>query len=336
MSKKTEESNINLYYMNNGQERKETIEELMKRKKAKERERRIIQNKQQKKDLNDFDLENETVINMTNRNKIKKEEQQKKEILKKQKKKKRKMKRIKIILKVLFFVLIISGGITFAICSPIFNIKDIEVLNNGQVSSESIISLSGLSTEQNIFKFLKIQIQNDIKENAYIEDVHIKRILPNKVQINITERTPKFSIPILDNYAYINSQGYILEVTQNQLNLPIINGMKTEEENINPGNRLNEKDLEKLEMVLKIMSIAKENDLDNKVTNIDINSKDDYIIYMKEEEKYIHLGDCSNLNNKMLYIISILEQEKGKQGDIFANGDLNKNFKVYFREKVKM
>ena len=38
----------------------------------------------------------------------------------------------------------------------------------------------------------------------------------------------------------------------------------------------------------------------------------------------------------MLYVNSIIEQEKGKTGDIFANGDLNHKFKIYFRESLNV
>ena len=36
----------------------------------------------------------------------------------------------------------------------------------------------------------------------------------------------------------------------------------------------------------------------------------------------------------MLYAISIMEKEKGIEGDIYVNGDLNNKFQPYFREKV--
>ena len=36
----------------------------------------------------------------------------------------------------------------------------------------------------------------------------------------------------------------------------------------------------------------------------------------------------------MLYVMSIIEAEIGKLGDIFVNGDLNNKFQPYFREKV--
>ena len=132
----------------------------------------------------------------------------------------------------------------------------------------------------------------------------------------------------------MSSQGYVLEIKANELNLPIINGLKTPEESISPGNRINEEDLNSLETILKIMNSMKESNLDSKVTTIDISDKNDYIIYMQSENKKIHLGDGSNLSNKMLYVIAIIEEEKDKKGEIFANGDLNDKFKVYFREEV--
>ena len=333
MSKKQRKKEVNLYYFDNGQEQEETIDDIVKRRKMREREKRIEQRKKQEFD-EAFDFDTETVIGMTNKNKIKKEEQRKKEFLKKQRKRNKLIKRIKLLLKILVLVGIIAGAVVFATCSPIFNIADIEVLNNNRLSSETIISLSGISKEQNIFSFISARVSDNIKQNAYIEDVKIKRIIPNKVQIEVQEREPKFSIPVLGEFAYINTQGYILEITQNELNLPVIYGINTPEDQIQVGSRVNEEDLGSLETILRIMSVMNDNSLSDKVTNIDISDKNDYIIYMQDEKKTIHLGDASNLNNKMLYIIEILEKEKDVEGDIFVNGDLNNNFKVYFREKV--
>lgn len=330
MPKKPKEENIDLYRFNNGQD--QNIENLMERKK--EREKRIKERNNIQKEENEFDFDTETVIGMTNKNNKKKQDEIKKEFAKKQRKRDKRLKRIKFFLKLILLIGVISGIIAFATCSPIFNIQNIEVTNNKQLSPETIISLSELSVGQNIFKFWKNDVENKIKSNAYIESVELKRVFPNKLEINIQEREPKFSVPVLGEYAYINTQGYILEITQNQLNLPIITGISTKEEEIKPGNRLNNKDLTELEIILKIISAMKENQLDKEVTSIDISNKNDYIIYMQNEKKKIHLGDGSNLSNKMLYVIAIINEEKGKEGEIFANGDLNQKFKVYFREKV--
>ena len=323
MQKKDEE--VNLYYFDNGQEQQETIDDIMKRKKTREREKRIEARKKQ--DFDDkFDFDTETVIGMTNRNKLKQEEEKRREFSKKQRKRNRLVKRIKRVVKAIILLGLIIGAIVFATCSPIFNITDIEVLNNSMVSSDTIISLSGINTST--------KVSNNIKQNAYIEEVHIKRVLPNKVQIEVTEREPKFSIPVLGEFAYMSTQGYILQIAQNELDLPIIYGLQTAEENIIAGNRIAETDLTSLETILRIMNAMNDSGLSEKVTSIDISTKNDYSIYMQEEKKTIHLGDGSNLSNKMLYVLAILEEEKDIAGEIFANGDLNNGFKVYFREEV--
>ena len=337
MPRKTKESDVNLYYMKDGQAPNNMKEKINNndRKKMKEREKRIKQRNISAKE-NNFDLENETVIQMTNKNKMKKEEMKRRELSKKEQKRKRRNKRIKLCLKIIVLIGIIVGGTVFAFTSPIFNIRDIEVLNNNEVSAETVISLSELKKDENIFKFNMANVSKKIKENAYIENVKISRKIPSTVKIEIEERTPRYSLDFMGKYAYINSQGYILEISDDSKGLPIIQGISTEEEKVEPGNRLNNEDLEKLEDVIKITNAAKENNLDTKVTSIDITDKNEYSIYLEEEQKKVYIGDNSNLSNKMLHVSAILEQTKGQKGYIFVNGDLNNKFRPYFREKVEV
>ncbi len=331
MSRKRRKGNMNLYYMQQGQASKEDIEDRMKRKKAKEREKRIKEMKTKKED---FDIDTETVIQMTNQNKIKQEAEKKKKLTQQEKKRKRRKKKIKILLKTFLIIAIIVGGITFAMVSPIFNIKEIQVLNNQQVSEETIVSLSEIKLEENIFRYSSRKSEEKIKQNAYIEKVKIHRNIPNKVQIEVEERIHNYSVDFLGKYAYINNQGYILEIAENHKKKPIIQGIETAEEQV--GKRLSNEDLEKLEDIIKIMNIAKEYDLDKKVTSIDISDKNEYSLYLEEEKKKVHIGDNSNLSNKMLYVNSIIEEEKGKSGDILVNGNLNNKFKIFFRESLNV
>ena len=334
MIKKSKEAQMNLYYMKNGQAKNTTINNSKENKKrAKEREKRIKENKKQNQ-KNDFDMETETVIQMTNRNNMKKAEQKRKEINRQERKRKKRNRRIKFFLKLILVVGLVSGGTIFALTSPIFYIKDIKVLNNSQISTDTIISLSELKYDENIFKFYSKNVADKIKENPYVESVKVHRKIPNTVEIEIEERVAKYSVDYMGKYAYINNQGYLLEISEDSKQLPIILGVSTEEENIVPGNRLNNDDLSKLEDVIKIMNSAKENNLDTKVTTIDISNKSEYSIYLEEEKKKVYLGDNTNLSNKMLYVVAIMEQEKDKEGDIYVNGDLNNKFQPYFKEKV--
>ena len=275
----------------------------------------------------------EMVINMTNRNGKKVENQRKNAVQHKNRISQKKKKRTKRILKWTSIIVLVIIGLIFTLTSPLFNISKIEVKNNNALSEEKIISLSGLSKGQNIFRFLKSDIEKNIKEDNYIEDVKIDRQLPGTVVIEVKERNRDFSVKFLNGYAYINNQGYILEISDNEAGAVILQGIETAEENITPGNRLDNTDLKKLEVVIEIMAIAKENEIDSKIKTIDISNKNDYILYL-EDNKTADLGDSSNLTTKMLYIKKIMEAEEGKEGTIFVNGDFTNKFKAYFREKV--
>ena len=338
MSKNKKETQMNLYYINQGQAKKQMTENKAKKQKDKEREKRIREKRiREKKHLNnneEFELETETVIQMTNKNRMKKEEQKRRELTKQERKRKKRNKKIKFFLKLILFLGLIIGASIFALTSPIFNIKEIKISKNSQVPTDTIISLSGLKLDENIFKFYNGNVINKIKENSYIEDVKVHRKLPNTVEIDIEERIPQYSVEYMGKYAYINTQGYILEISEDSKGYPIIQGITTAEGDVTSGNRLNNEDLSRVEDVIKIMSSAKENGLDLKVTSIDITNKNEYSIYLEEEKKKVYLGDNTNLSNKMLYVVAIIEQEKEREGDIFVNGDLNNKFQPYFREKV--
>ena len=309
----------------------EKITQKEQKRKTKEREKRIKKQNSQKKVENQFDYDNEMVIKMTNKNNQKQEEKTKQKMSKKQRQILKKKKRIKLMLKFTALLIIIIAGIIFALVSPIFNIKEINVSNNEQINAETIISLSQLNLGQNIFKFNKNKVNKNIKTNAYIESVEIKRKLPNKVQIQIEERKQEYNVEFLNGYAYINNQGYILQISEEKQALPTIQGISTPDEQIVEGHRLNSEDLEKLEVIIQIMNICKNYELDSKITNIDISTKDEYTLYLEEEKKTIYLGDKSKLSDKMLLVQVIIEKTKGKEGEIFVNEDLNK---PRFKEKV--
>ncbi|MCI8548715.1 MAG: FtsQ-type POTRA domain-containing protein [Bacilli bacterium] len=334
MAKKNKQPEIDFYYMNYGQASNDEKDEKAKRKKAKEREKRIKENRAKQEES--FDIDTETVIQMTNRNKIKQEEQRKRKLTQEEKRKKIRNKKIIIVLEILLLLGAIIGGITFAMVSPIFNIKEIQVVNNNHINSETIISLSEMQLDENIFRFNSGKVIKKIKENPYIKNVKIHRKIPNTIQIEVEERQHAYSVDFLGKYAYVDKQGYILEISEDNMQKMILQGIETKEEQVLEGARLNEEDLKKLEDVIKIMNATKEYELDTKVTSIDITNKNEYSIYLEQEKKKVYLGDNSNLGNKMLYVNAIIEKEKGKQGEIFANGDLNNKFRVYFRESLNV
>ena len=251
--------------------------------------------------------------------------------MKKNIKKKRKKTGLR---KLILLIFIIIAIVVFSLITPIFNITKIEVKGNNKVESETIISLSGLSEGENIFRNKKSKIIKKIQENSYIKKVTIKRNLPGTVEIDIQEREVAYQIKLIDGYIYIDNQGYILENSSQKENVPIIDGIETSQDELLNGKRLNKNDLTKLNIVLKIMESAKTIEIENLITSIDIKEPNEYKLYLKKENKCIYLGDGTNLNNKILYIQTMLKEEKKNPGIIFVNGNISEGFKPYFREQV--
>lgn len=227
----------------------------------------------------------------------------------------------------LFIILLLI--LVLFLLSDLFNIKKIEVEKNKIVSKEEIISLSGLQINENMFKFLKSKITANIKTNPYIKEVELKRELNGTITIQVEERMATFFLKLEDKYAYIDNQGYILEIVDKPKKLTQITGF--EEQNIELGKRLIVADLEKLDTVIKIMEAARNKELDKFITVIDISDKTNYLITMESKKKTIHFGDSTNINDKFLYIEALLKETKDEEGEIF----LNKK-KVIFRKKVSI
>ena len=208
--------------------------------------------------------------------------------------KKPKKKNIKLkIVKWIFLLAILATAIILFMLSSVFNITNITVTNNNKISEQEIISLSGLTKNENMFKVLNKKVEESIEQN-------------------------------------INNQGYMLEISQEPLELPIISGFKTPTENIKEGNRLVVEDLKELENVIKIMEIAKTTSVGAIIAEIDISDPTNYKIIIPSENKTVEFGDLTNINVKILKIEYIIEQEKGKQGEIYFQGAE----KAVFREKV--
>lgn len=357
MVKKAKEQKSNLYNFNAEDEKEKKVKNKRnKNSKPKKKTNNTKTNKGKEDEL--FDFNNEIVIGIPKQEEQKKniknnaKKNVKKKVNKKTKKKTtnkntnkkpiskkeeqiKKQKRIKSfrIIKYTFLLVLILTAIIATMTSPLFNIKKITVVGNEKITSDEIISLSQINIEENTYKTNMKKAKSKILENPYIKSVEIKRKLPSNVEILVEERKTTFMIEYGNSYVYINNQGYILEVSSEKLEVPILQGAETITEDFIPGNRLCTEDLEKMSTVIKIMEVATNNEISSLITRIDIQNSQNYKILFETEQKVAYIGDGSDLNTKILNIKSILERESGIRGEIFVNMDLKTN-DATFRQTV--
>ena len=270
-----------------------------------------------------------------NKKQKKAEERQENQPQAKVAKKRRKSKKKKINKKILGFcsiIILVAIIVVLALTAPIFNITKIEINGNEKVSKDTIIALSGIKMGENIFRFNNDMIQN-VKQNTYIEKVEIQRKMPGTVVISVKERKIKYQINLINSYVYLDKNGYLLENSAERKNVPVIVGFSIKEDEMLNEKRLKDNDLEKLANAAKIIEAAKAINIDNLITEVNVEDKNNTILYLESKSKKINVGDTTNLTNKMLYVQKILENEEGKSGSVFVNGDISAGFKPYFREE---
>ena len=192
--------------------------------------------------------------------------------------------------------------------------------------------LTNFDTIQKRIQRLK-DLENNIKENAYINTVKVSKKIPDRIHIEVEEREASYMLEYGNGFVYVNNQGYMLEISSIKKELPILIGISTSKEDYKAGNRLNEEDLIKLGTVIKIMNSAQTNGIASLITKIDISNENNYTLFLETERKTAYLGDCSNLETRMLFLVGILEKEKENPGEIFINMNLNTD-DAYFRESV--
>lgn len=331
--KKIEKKDINENVIDNRVSRFNIMKNIFKKKKNEEsfnaNEIEVIKEKVRIKD----DKEN---VNSSKKVKkiIVKDTVQKPKLTKEQRIKMQKSMVIRRLSILLLLIVLLIGGIVYFVLSPVFNVKAIEVVNNDKISAEQIVSMTEISLNTNTFKFSPREVKNNILKNPYIEDVKVSRnIFNNSVKVTVKERTATLMLEYGNSYVYMNNQGYILEISPIKIDSPIIEGYVTPLEDVKPGNRLCKDDLERLEVVLRIIESSQSAGIENIITKINIKNKKNYVITLEAEDKIVYLGTCADLSTQMLYIKEMIQREKGIEGEFFIDMDLNIGNPV-FREKV--
>lgn len=245
--------------------------------------------------------------------------------IKNKKKKKRTVKIFLISISIIVICILLAS-------SEIFNIKKISVKGIDKLSDKEVISYSQITIGENIFKTSLSKAEYEIEKNPYVKKVEVKREFPNTILVNIEERKVNYILQLAESYVYVDAQGYILEISKEKKEVPILIGIVTDLSNIKQGDRLIKEDLLKFDKINEIVEISKNYEIFNYLSKIDISDSSKYILYLEGENKSVYLGNADNLNTRMLWLKSIIEQTKEKKGIIFLDMDLNIK-KPYFRQE---
>lgn len=116
-----------------------------------------------------------------------------------------------------------------------FQVATVQVTSHQRVSAEEIVALSNIQIGSGIFDLDLQRIGRKIEENPWIARASVRRQFPRDVLIDVEERHP-VAILSLDYLYYVDGSGTIFKALEgsDQLDLPVISGLKPEDLQRNP------------------------------------------------------------------------------------------------------
>lgn len=219
----------------------------------------------------------------------------------KNRRKKQQLKRRWRFFQSIFFIIILAIGSFILLKSSIFNITTIKVEGNQTLRGEEIKKLSGIGVGENIFKIKLEEAEKRIKLSPLVKKVSLQRKYPSVVIVKITEREPIGIIPVVEGFAKIDEEGYLLAFTDKLTGskLPIITGLKLNEQSL--GSKVLGKGLKTAVTFLKVMPKG----VVNEVSEINVANPHQAIVYTITSTQ-IRLGSPEKIEEKVRMLETVI------------------------------
>lgn len=237
---------------------------------------------------------------------------------------------IKIKKTILLSIILISVFITLCLKLPYFNVKNIYVNNNNNITSKEIIRLSQISNNSNIFYLNLRKVRSDILENPYILEATVERSIPSTLNIYVKERSAIFYSEKSNKFIIIDKDGIVLEEKDNVNNMNLIRLLGFDVSATKIGKVIVCDDERKIGAINKITELLSNSKVKMEISAVDISNFNDMKVYFKN--MCIKIGNIDNLQEKLNKAINILNinNYKEQKGYIDVSFDGNP---VVFIEK---
>jgi cell division protein FtsQ len=120
-------------------------------------------------------------------------------------------------------------AIRFALFSPqmlLLNVDQIELAGNTIVARESVVNVFGPDHGRSVLRVPLNARRSKIEEIGWVESASVQRILPNRLRVEITERTPVAFARNGNEIVLIDAHGVLLDRPSDvDLRFPIVSGV---------------------------------------------------------------------------------------------------------------
>ena len=225
-------------------------------------------------------------------------------------KQRKKLKRVYIRRRVLLLLLLIAIVIGICLFTPFFNIKKIEVVGNTLISTEQILETASIPSNVNMFKISTRKAKKTLLTIPELESVTIRRLLPSKIKIEVTEATPVMSFPYQSGYVVTNDVGRVLSVTDSVEGMNLLNITGLEIKNAEICEKISVQDTAKFDIIINTIQFLNREGLLHEIRSGHFDNSANVHFYMHDGTKIIFgkVSDSKHLEYTISFLKKILEQ----------------------------
>lgn len=219
-------------------------------------------------------------------------------------------------------LLVIVGVLVCAVLAmhiDYFNITGVAVIGNKEIPDEDIIELSEIQTGGSVFDVHPLLVQHKIKKNLYVEDVNVDRILPDRVEIHITERSCTAQFVKGQKYVVTANDGMVIDIAKEEQKVTLVEGITVTEARLKEDVKVKEEDA--FADVMKFIRITDRNDLYFKKIVMDGKNMEAYVFdKLKCTGKYDDMVDVIK-SGTLKNVIYDLYQKGIEKGTVNVYGN---------------
>jgi len=216
----------------------------------------------------------------------------------------------------LLLMLAVAAGILFSF-SAFFYIDAIEVKGSLSIyTKQEIIQASGIRKNTNLFRFSVSRAENRVLSALpYVADVSVRRVLPNKVVLQVTEADNALVLPHESGSLVLSQTLTIIRNADAYSGKALyIYGIRPQ--SFKTGDMLADEDAVRVENLQEILSCLQQNGLLSKTTAVFVADKLNLALVI-EDRLFVMLGTSGNMERKMLMLaemvnVQLQAQEVGR------------------------
>lgn len=216
------------------------------------------------------------------------------------------------------FVLLLALYVLYAY---VLVVASVEVVGNERYTAEALIAASGISVGDKMYELPVDEAELEVeltKRFPYIKSVELKRAIPDRIVITVTEETAVFAAEIYGEYALLSEELRVLELSQTEPVGEYIKLVLPEVKNAIEGETIEFK-TDMLDVAQKAAEAVCAESMRAGTSVLDISDR--FSIWIAFDGRYkLMIGDINDIEVKLTLAFEIMKDEVfsgGNKGTIY-------------------